>query len=748
MASSISSGFPGVRTKIVDSSQYIEALSSNMIGFICICSEKGPDNVPRMTTSASDFIRTYGAPNSSKYGQGGYVALQYLKTLSNLYVMRVLPNEATYAFKAMKLTSEDTVTTTTYQVDKDGKKVELVEAKEDNAVLVTAEELALKDLATIVEENTTYDEEGNVLTTPVVIVPESVNLNYTIDPVVKMYGVRGKDRNLGETEVTSMNPSGNIDMTGFKFTGKAFAAPLSDTDETLVIKVSNSVFEGLSEAGNNVTVVEFDASDPETSVEVPENLEDNEVKVVETVETERNYVFNDDVDTMYFNSVSQIVTAVNDGDADIIFYPYGRGEYYNNIGFKLTKARKSYPGAFVIDVYTKSKDAARPSLVESFIVSFDRDATDNSGASIFIEDVLDRYSEYIRCKCSENIGSYEEAPEDTVDEDGNITKETVSYDNLAMTTYAFLDGGSDGAMYTKSGAIDWSVMESPMIFAYSGNEELKNPETDEGNGFIQDTEDFDISVVFDAGYRPTIKSAILDLCQMRNTCFGILDNGEYTENGNRSAKAAIDKRLSENNWSDYRIALYEPYTKIYDAYTGKYVWMTPIYHVVDLMARTARDYDIFWSFAGMRRGAVSTSIKDYRYLLQGGFRDQFKDEELNPILRFTNGGDLLWGNWTSYQTPSALKNIHVVLCLQYIQRTLERNLKQYIYEFNDEYTYALIKNSVNNFLSELQSQRALESFSVSVTATDYQKRNNQCEVNINLKVTGVIEIINVTLNVQ
>lgn len=767
MASSISSGFPGVRTKIVDSSQYIEALSSNMIGFICICSEKGPDNVPRMTTSASDFIRTYGAPNSAKYGQGGYVALQYLKTLSNLYVMRVLPNEATYAFKAMKLASEDTVTTTTYQKyyteDENGNKVEhkveLAETKEDNAVLVTAEELALKDLATIVEENTTYDEEGNVLTTPVVIIPESVDLNYTIDPTVKMYGVRGKNRELGETEVTSMNPSGNIDMTGFKFTGKAFAAPLSDTDETLVIKVSNSVFEGLSEAGsNNVTVVEFDASDPSTSVEVPEDLE-ADVEVVETVETAREYAFNDDVDTMYFNSVSQIVAAVNEGDADIVFYPYGRGEYYNNIGFKLTKARKSYPGAFVIDVYTKSKDAARPSLVESFIVSFDRDATDNSGASIFIEDVLDRYSEYIRCKCSENIGSYEEAPEDTVDEDGNITKETVSYDNLAMTTYAFLEGGSDGAMYTKTGAVDWSPrpddgndyppkMIDLMEYAYTGDEALKNPETDEGNGFIQDTEDFDISVVFDAGYPSNVKDAILSLCQIRNTCFGILDNGIYFENGNKSAKAAIDMRLRDHNWSDYRIALYEPYTKIYDAYTGKYVWMTPIYHVVDLMTRTARDYDIFWAFAGMRRGAVSTSIKDYRYLLQGGYRDQFKDEELNPILRFTNGGDLLWGNWTSYQTPSALKNIHVVLCLQYIQRTLERNLKQYIYEFNDEYTYALIKNSVNNFLSELQSQRALESFSVSVTATDYQKRNNQCEVNIDLKVTGVIEIINVTLNVQ
>lgn len=118
-------------------------------------------------------------------------------------------------------------------------------------------------------------------------------------------------------------------------------------------------------------------------------------------------------------------------------------------------------------------------------------------------------------------------------------------------------------------------------------------------------------------------------------------------------------------------------------------------------------------------------------------------DEINLSLFF-----LIHLNWTTQQTPSALKNVHVVLCLQYIQRTLEKNLKQYIFEFNDEYTYALIKNSVNNFLSELQAQRALESFSVSVTATDYQKRNNQCQVDINLKVTGVIEIINVSLNVQ
>lgn len=571
-----------MRTRIIDSSTYVEALSSNLVGFICICSEKGPDNVPRMTTSASDFLRTYGQPNSARFSQASYVALQYLKTLSNLYVMRVLPDDATYAFKAKKLEAKDTLIP--YQVDKDGNKVELAEAQVDNAVLVSVKDLASKDLATIISENITQDEDGNDIK-PVIIIPESVELNYTIDPVAKLYGVRGADRTEGTTEVTSMNPSGDVDMAGFKFTGKSFAAAFDDAD---VIQVSNSVFENLSEAGSNVTVIEFNSANPETSVEVPE---DDEVKYVNAVE--RDYVFNDDVNLAEFHTVPEMEYPLSVGDADIIFYPYGRGEYYNNIGFKLTKARKSYEGAFVLDVYTKSKDSAYPALVESFIVSFDRDAVESSGASIFIEDVLDRYSEYLRCKCSENIGSYEEDSGES--EDGSILGTTVSYDNLAMTEIEYLSGGSDGAMYTKSGALDWNVMTPYMRNAYLGLN--INPETGEDNSFVVDTEDMEYSVVFDFGAPTAVKQAIKDLCEQRNTCFGILDNGEYTTSGNKNAKAALDMRLTDHNWSDYRIALYEPYTKIYDAYTGKYVWITPIYHVVDLMVKTARDYDIFWAFA-------------------------------------------------------------------------------------------------------------------------------------------------------
>jgi len=741
LASSISSGFPGVRTRIVDNSQYVEALSSNLIGMVCIFSEKGPDNVPRLTTSASDFIRTYGAPNSAKYGQGAYVALQYLKTLSNLYVMRVTHPSATYASRAYSLVSKDEVTkyqqVTETEVDENGKTVENITYKEivpvtvsEDAYVVSEEDLG-KDLNTVLE---TLPEGSDV------IVPEGAfGYSLTMENGTKFVGARAEvkptsdeARDGGETVISApINPVGDVELSGLTFSGNAFS---SGFDDSTVIVVNNSVFKELSEAGSaSFEVVAYNASNPETSFDTSAT----EDMVIKTV-TKRHYELEDKA-LSPFTEVPNIDQAINDGNADIIFYPYGRGEYYNNIGFKLTKAKKSYPGTFVIDIYVKSDDSQWDNLVESFIVSFDLNATDNSGASLYIKDVLDRYSEYLRCKVSDNV-----VPEEDVEEELNVVN--VDYDNVAMAKTTYLVGGSDGPMYTKSGALDWSAMKSPMMLAYRGT--IINPDTGEDVSYITDTEDFEISVVYDAGYDEDVKSEILGLCEARNTCFAILDNGFYLENGNKNAKAAIDKRLTTQNWSNYRAALYEPYTKIYDAYTGKYVWMTPIYHVVDLMVKTARDYDIFWAFAGMRRGAITTSIKDYRYLLQGGYRDQFKDNELNPIVRFTNGGDVLWGNWTTQQTPSALKNIHVVLCLQYIQRTLEKNLKQYVYEFNDEYTYALIKNSVNNFLSELQSQRALESFSVSVTATDYQKRNNQCQVDINLKVTGVIEIINVSLNVQ
>jgi len=117
-------------------------------------------------------------------------------------------------------------------------------------------------------------------------------------------------------------------------------------------------------------------------------------------------------------------------------------------------------------------------------------------------------------------------------------------------------------------------------------------------------------------------------------------------------------------------------------------------------------------------------------------------------MRWSNGGDCIWGNWTTQSRPSALQNIHVVLTLLYIKRVLEWNLKYYIFDLNDEYTWELIKGNVTAFLGELRSKRALEWFKVKVFADDYDKKLNRCQVQINLQITGAIEVISITLTVQ
>lgn len=754
--------FPGVYVSIQDNSNYVEAIPG-AIGFMCLLSEKGPDNKPVMVTSVSDLISKYGEPLIRRYGQGWYVAKEYLDTLGNLWVMRVLPKNATYATLALKLTQNpDVITTYKRTIKKDEKDndvevLTMISRKTTDDVVLTVEDLNKKPLTDLL---------AKVPTGKNVIFPASeINRPAEYENDITLMGAEagnaaGEDeRDGGETVFNSpILGSTTLRLDGLTLSQYAFSADYSGVSD---IEIRNCRILGLSGA----------------TVEVPEEFSTQEAPVEEVEDlpfdtktlTERSFSFVnvelEDIHTV--PSMDSLLNGENNA-ADIIFYPYGRGEYYNRLGLKLTKARKSYDNAFILDIYELGDDSAYANLVESFTVSFDIDAKDISGSSLFIKDVLDMYSDYIKCEVSENseyFGHYEENSEEVIartpgDSSTKYDYETleVNYDDLAMAEIEYLSGGKDGTMYDKNGNLDWNAevdvddtgkkkenMVMALSNAYCGLN--VNPETGEYNDEITDTENMDFTVVFDAGWPTPVKDAIVDLCDSRQSCFGFLDNGVAAENGNRSAKHAIDKRLTDHNYNDYRVALYEPYTKLYDSFTGTYFWATPMIHVASCFTRTARDKNIWWAAAGLTRGACA-GIKDYRYKLAGGYKDMFKEDELNPIMRFNQGGDCIWGNWTTQQTPSALKNIHVVLCLQYIHRVLERNLKQYVYEFNDEYTYAKIKDTVNAFLSDLASERALESFSVNVGATEYQKRNNQCKVDIDLKITGVIEIINVSLNVN
>jgi len=91
---------PGVFTKIIDLSAFVAAVPST-IGFVPGYAPKGRDNELIFVGSRSDFINEWGEPDitafGKNYGQGPYVAYNFLGESGSLYWMRCLPDDAAYS---------------------------------------------------------------------------------------------------------------------------------------------------------------------------------------------------------------------------------------------------------------------------------------------------------------------------------------------------------------------------------------------------------------------------------------------------------------------------------------------------------------------------------------------------------------------------------------------------------------------------------------------------------------------------
>ncbi|MHA1289082.1 MAG: hypothetical protein ACTSPB_16970, partial [Candidatus Thorarchaeota archaeon] len=91
---------PGVYTKIIDLSTYVQAVPGT-IGFFVALAEKGEDNKFKFIGSRSELVGEYGEPNietyGKNYGQGLYCAYNYLGESGAMYFIRPMPDDATFA---------------------------------------------------------------------------------------------------------------------------------------------------------------------------------------------------------------------------------------------------------------------------------------------------------------------------------------------------------------------------------------------------------------------------------------------------------------------------------------------------------------------------------------------------------------------------------------------------------------------------------------------------------------------------
>lgn len=425
-----------------------------------------------------------------------------------------------------------------------------------------------------------------------------------------------------------------------------------------------------------------------------------------------------------------VTTTLNPNNC-LVFYGVGRGEFYNDFQVKISQhVNPQKAGIYVLDILKKQEEPDdqgndQYGVIDTFEVSFDYRAKDDSGESAFIEDVVNKYSRYIKCVANADVC---------------LTQNDAGADWSAPFEAAIdpinLENGSSGSFFDVDGRFDEAATggNSPMSVmtkAYDGT--LVKTDGQLLNDVLN-TEDYYFTIVFDGGYPLDVKkNGISNLVMSRLDCVAIVDNGD-----NINVTDSIAARQSAA-WNTKYVALYEPYSVIYDKYTGRDISITPVYHMANIIPYTDNVAELWYAPAGFNRATI-TQIKSLRFSPLLDERDQLYLQQINPIVKF-NVGYTVWGQLTTQKRPSALQDLNIVRLVLYIKRALEQFTKFYVFELNDSQTWSKVKTEVNKFLKVIQNKRGLYDYSVQVGATDYELKAKQFHVDVTLNPTRVVEQI-------
>ena len=651
---------PGVFTKIIDLSAFVQAVPST-IGFLCGFAEKGRDNELIFVGSRADYVNEWGEPDitvfGKNYGQGPYVAYNFLGESGSLYWMRCLPDNATYS---------------NLRID-----TQLAAADATTSISITY----VDSLNSIAEIQTNLEESGD--TKPLAF--------------LRPIGRGGYYNQIGVRLTQHSNPTLN---------------------DVYVL----DVYEKQSD-GDDIIIESFDISfDPFAQDNAGESI--------------------------WITYVLEVFSAVLRSDMELTSGDYTSGydlavrNYDKEIGN--TSVVLTSGSATITDIKQDFSDwETTPEVGNAAYTVIAKDAKGNEiygwmGASSGIDnETVNVFPDRV---LTGGTSGWNGATA-TFDVDSVITYQVkASYANIASAFTSSqpvpLRKGSEGSLLTATGDVNTGpgVGSAPNLLQQGYSGLLTNPNTSENEDQVLDIENIWFSVVYDAGYPSDVKTSISSLVQTRRDCVAILDNGD-----NATVNAAISTRQNTNTFNNYFVALYEPYNKVNDVFTGQDVWFSPLYHMAYLLPRNDNIAELWFAVAGFNRASID-SIKELRYNPRLGQRDQMYLKQLNPIVKFAQGY-VVWGQLTAQAKSSALSDLNIVRMVLYCKRAIEQFCRFFIFEQNDPTTWAQVSGGIVDFLEQVKKKRGLNDYTVEVSATEYERKTKRFHVNIILDPTRTVEQI-------
>ena len=371
-----------------------------------------------------------------------------------------------------------------------------------------------------------------------------------------------------------------------------------------------------------------------------------------------------------------------------------------------------------------------------------------TGRQLYLPFVLNTQSDFI--ECVESIGSNVLYGSDSASEIKRLqfmsllSEGTIVGSTVRGKEGFFLENGEDGILYSSNGRVNLQNgrIKGVILRAYNGT----LPSADSENSIQKIIQELYPKYTFDyilsGGYTPEVQKAAADLAWMRQSMLLLADTGGYKI----SAQEDLTARQTLVPWNNWSAALYTQYRKVFDPYTGKKIWMTPVYHAIERHLRTDRDYWIAEPVAGIEKGAIEEPI-EIAYDPDINELGDLIEAGMNPTI-LESDGVYIFEQLTTWKRFSKLREQYVVKFVHHLRKVIPVKLKDILFRKADTYwknqAYARINNLLAKYAVPTGPNAALSSYKIDLFFDD---NTNVLHINVIIQPIGVIKRIRVTLKI-
>jgi len=198
----------------------------------------------------------------------------------------------------------------------------------------------------------------------------------------------------------------------------------------------------------------------------------------------------------------------------------------------------------------------------------------------------------------------------------------------------------------------------------------------------------------------------------------------------------------ENTNTSYA-GVFANYMKVYDAYSGLYIYVPSSGFAAARMASTDTDQGPWAAPAGYSRGVINDAL-DVALSPNQRQRDEFYKFNFNPVTRVPDQGIVVYGQKTLLKKPSAFDRINVRRSFLYLEKATRDVMRYFLFENNTLFTRTRVVNTLTPFFERVKQSDGLYDYLIvcdSRNNTGDVIDNNELVVDIYLKPVKSAEFI-------